>query len=91
MFLLYSRLALARVLLDTVAHSSSPRGGDVSLMSPHALMGSLQPAKLVVTNLIGLFEFDLLPGRNSFRGSLPNGCVRSFQGDLGSVPFGMPG
>lgn len=35
MFLLCSRMALVKVLLNTVMQHSSPRGGDVSDLTPH--------------------------------------------------------
>lgn len=37
MSLLYSRLALAKVLLYTMAYTGSPQGGDTSLASPQAI------------------------------------------------------
>lgn len=42
MFWLYSRLALARILLNTAAHRRSPQGGDARLMSLLAPIESLE-------------------------------------------------
>lgn len=49
MFWLCSRLALARILLNTAAHRSWPQGGDARLMSLLAPIESLE----LLTKLIG--------------------------------------
>lgn len=44
-FPLYSRLVLARAETKTKVHNDQPRGGDIWLMTPFTLVGSLELVK----------------------------------------------